>query len=197
MEGFGYLSKGDVVVVHVEPGEFWWRVFVRGSPHTSLNFTIVGPSGSETIFGVLFGAPPPSFKYEPDPQTGEIPVFVHNITLVSQGGDLESREPIEIGGIVKFSGEYSVRVKQREYWYPEKTVYWPPTPPKQLILYKELHEKEYPYTSLLPIGATLSLSGVVISTWGAKGRKCRTRVKRKRAICRVNKPKTSLFLLPQ
>jgi len=165
------FEAGDIVVVRLVAGEGWWTLFARAPPGYAhpVNMTVVGPTEHETTFMVFFAA---MSQPEPDPETGEIPLYVYNITYAKPlSEDLEFREPREIGGIVKRAGEYFVRC--------DRGTYWPRSPPSELVLYKEVHEKEYPYAFLLPVGTVFGVSGVAVSMWGAKGERHKMRTKRK------------------
>jgi len=189
----GSFVEGDIVIVDFSAGEDWWLKFVRAPTsdyQVPLNFTINGPSEGETIFQVYIGAPPGYTESQPSPGEGiEIPVGPRNIELVSQSSDLEVRAPkiIEIGGIIKTTGQYLVQVKKNvknetvvTNGVPEPyTVIWPKTPPEKLRLLKEVYLKEYPHLFLLPIGAPLIVCGVAVSTWGAKRTSKGRQVKRK------------------
>lgn len=182
-----FFNSGDIMVVYFEPAkncsklnDNWWYLFVRSPDpehRENLNFTIIGPSG-KSVFNVSLGGPRPSWGITPDPTTGEVPVIIYSIELISQeDSDLEIRNPPEIGGIVKKSGNYTVRIEPNVYWDRDKTINttWPKVPPQELIFFREVHEKVYPYSYLLPIGASLSVMGITVSFFGAKNKGRRRR----------------------
>jgi hypothetical protein len=49
-------------------------------------------------------------------------------------------------------------------------------PPEEIILYREVHEKIYPYNYLLPIGVSLSATGITVSIFGTKNKRPKRRL---------------------
>lgn len=175
-----YLNKGDKFRVICSPAANWGEELgewdkddVIPYNHRHVWFEIVDPNGAITEFNTAWT------RYSPTNQPLDIPLsrcFV-NVTVLGEGLEVEGRYPTYIGGIAKISGNYTVRIPLDEYGYP--FIYPPPLsdpdPPAYLAIEKEYPVETRPYMFLLPVGASLSGIGIVISIWSTKKPKKRKR----------------------
>lgn len=173
-----YLNKGDKFRVICSPAANWgdplgeWdKDDVIPYNHRHVWFEIVDPNGTITEFNTAWT------RYSPTNQPLDIPLsrcFV-NVTVLGEGLEVEGQYPTYIGGTAKISGNYTVRIPLDEYGYP--FIYPPPLsdpdPPAYLAIEKEYPVETRPYMFLLPVGASLSGIGIVISIWSTKPKKRR------------------------
>jgi len=111
-------------------------------------FEVTSPQGSKTVFDAKFKEGFGGRLAPPD------------ISVVSsEDGLTVSDYPLDVGGIVSHTGNYTANITTRHLgtWYP-----------KTLALKAEIVEKEYPYFFVLPIGVALIVVGGFLSVWGAK-----------------------------
>ena len=156
----GYFEKDDKLIFTFNPTplEEELNPFPDGQTAT-VNVEIVNPYGNKTVFKIVFSRvgenlAPPEFS------------------VVSNEGSLIVSEPLEeVGGFVRYAGDYLANITSRYNWGPPRTVQ----------LYGEIVEKEYPYLFILPVGITLISVGGSLSVWGAKRskRKLLSRIKKR------------------
>ena len=104
---------------------------------------VVSPENKTTAFWVDLARNPETLK-----------VGIINITLDKNEGALIVSEPIEeVCGVANASGVYTAKIG---FMFPPEP---PNNPPYWIGIEKEVTSKEYPYSQLLPIGATVICSG--------------------------------------
>jgi len=155
------MQKGDKIVVEIRSGVDWSEDPLEMDPAYDpyavllVTLNITDPTGNATSYDIIYG------RIE---STGNIAFL--NITISHQGGlnttalydkDLNMYEGI--GGVVMYTGTYTVTVPQ-DYIYPPKQY-----PPAALEIYKGVIVKitKYPYGFGLPGGIALGAIGVVTS----------------------------------
>lgn len=120
----------------------------------------------------------------PGPPYGFL-LSVYGIEVVHHGAITIEDYPYEITGIAKDDGLYRIDCSL----IPDNVLdtdlegnLWPhqASPPPEFTLDKITIETKNPYRFLLPVGATLSIVGVIISIWGAKSKERRITRKRVR-----------------
>ena len=167
-----YYEAGQNLTVYCVPPKNWsqgvWDIDdVVTTSHRHIWFEIVDPTGSITEFNTAWT--------ETDPATGEqLPQGITrcyiNVTIRGEGLNVPGQYPGFIGGTALLSGNYTARV------YPE---FEPPidqeAPPSALWLKKEYAVVVYPNTYLLPLGASVSVVGAIVSVKAGTSKKKRKR----------------------
>ncbi len=144
----GNFIEGDMLVVDFTPAIWKIRELpddVIPFPYKLVRIEITSPKNETTVFDITLMWP----------DEAQLPV-VGSINLTEQDG-LNTADPImEVGGIVVDSGQYTARI-------PGYYGLWPPEsdPPSWIAVRKEIVEREYAFTFLLPAGIVLGIVGGV------------------------------------
>lgn len=172
-----YLEAGDKIRVICYPGRNWDEElsFDPGDdyvpvPHRHIWFEIVDPNGKITEYNTAWTT------YGPGGEKVTFSRCYVNVTI-RDGIEVE-QYPTYIGGTVKLNGTYTVRIGNEvsppiDFFDPPP--FKDPYPPTYLAIEKEYPITVYPYTYLLPVGVSVSIMGVVISTWAARRPKLKKR----------------------
>jgi hypothetical protein len=143
------VTENDEISVYLTPGFDWYMFAEEGLPedpynprYLTVNVSLVDPFGGESIFKLIFARP-----------IGKDSLFLLKTILLLNNGLLvvnssEGGVVSEIGGVVKTSGNFSVRI------------YFPLSPPQAV----EILKKSYIYERK---NSFLFVPGVVISIFGS------------------------------
>jgi len=147
-----HFTKEENITLYMRWTVPWTELDV---PPLPANISIFAPDNGETKFRVYFQLVPSQSSEEAQP------IEVSRIELLGTDEDgLSTTNPIkQIGGITKQSGTYTARISREGLWWVEE-------PPEALVFFKEIVERDKPYTYLLPVGVSLCLLGVLILIYG-------------------------------
>lgn len=168
-----YLEKDDKIAVELRYGSDWpTGYFDPYDSNIGLLYVYVDvqdPLGNATEFEVVFR-----------PVSETLSLVFWSINVTRQNGldttrlfNATTKTYAGIGGIVKNSGLYNVTVT--EIFPPRKD------PPASLTILKETKVTEHPYTSFLPGGLVLGVSGAILSFIGLRNAKRKTSLKKRLA----------------
>jgi hypothetical protein len=137
----------------------FWDVFEDKPP--SISMEIISPNGKKTELLGYFIAAPPSGPY-----LGTRPsLFKTEYVSVDSSSLIVDESYPQIRFSVKYNGTYVIKILHGE----DDSLIWTTGPPSKIIIYKEYVENRY--SSLVPIGGVLGLSGIVVVAVGITRRK--------------------------
>lgn len=155
------LEKDDNFELHIYPGPEWKQWVEPPTDYVEYNHkfifvTITDPEGNYTIVEFTFA----------NEYVGET-LYVYGIRVVQYDGTIiteQKRAPPPFAATVHLSGDYTIEVSG---------AYVPPGggPPYHIEVNKEEIRTDYPYSSLLPWGATIGILGLIGLVWSAKSGK--------------------------
>ncbi|MEM3699427.1 MAG: hypothetical protein QXL57_00960 [Candidatus Bathyarchaeia archaeon] len=161
----GYYRKGEMMIVDIRAHREWGR-FLAGGRTVAINVTITGPDATRIDFVCYF------YVYQGSPLSITPVLSLLNATAsVGAGGSSsESSLSVEkvqdyIGGVVKKEGNFTVIVDEKSIF----NNFGSEDPPARIWLLKQ--EVSYPYMFLLPVGVTLTVLGVVLTSYELYKRK--------------------------
>ena len=184
----GEFREGERLIFHMTPGKFWFGEPLgpsSGFPFDAAIFidvSIIDPKGGKTVFTAVYAQVPTE---QPQPLWE---FFAAG--LKSNDGGLSMEEDAlwwkidetmyynyygypsvmkrGFGGIITYNGTYKVIVNQER-----------PTEPAKLELFRQKVSFEQPFSSGIPIGATILSIGIAFGIWGIWGvRKPKYRARR-------------------
>jgi len=169
------LQKNDKIAIELRYGGDWpMGLFDPSDEDTSIGLLYVyvdvqGPVGNVTEFEVAFRLVSSTstimfWSINVTKQDGLDSTRLYNATTKKYGG---------IGGIVKDDGLYTVNVPKEKIFPPRDY------PPASLAIFKQTTVTEYPYSSFLPGGVIVGVSGVIISVIGLRNPKRKTTLKKR------------------
>lgn len=159
--GPGRFKKGEKLLVYFFPPPDLERY---PDPSAKISVEITGPRGGKTVFLVNFSrqfgkSVPPEFYL-----------------ISNEDGLTVSNPPNELGGFVRYTGDYWANITTRRLW----------DVPRTLELSLEIVDKEHPYLFVLPMGIALIVVGGCLSIWGAKSSKRRVRSRVKEPLTKTS-----------
>jgi hypothetical protein len=137
----------------------FWNVFEDEPP--SISMEIISPNGNKTeLLGYFIAAPPSGLHLGTRPS-----LFKTKYVSVDSSSLIVDESYPQIRFSVKYDGTYIIRILHGE----NGSLIWTTGPPGKIIIYKEYVENRY--SSLVPIGGVLGLSGIVAIAVGITRRK--------------------------
>lgn len=169
------FQKGENLTLRFFPHRDWslpQYPELGGPPYSK--FLMVNITNVDTYSYTLIKVTlvPPSDSIPPEPPYAFL-LLPYGIEVVHHGAIIIEDYPDEINGIAKSSGRYRVRCSLMPDSVIDRDAEgnpWshPASPPTELTLGRVTTEMKKRYTSLLPVGATLSVIGLIVSIWGAE-----------------------------
>lgn len=167
----GEFIAGNRLNLSITPGANWgaWAEpadqsmgFLPGTGILEIYLDIVGPTGGKTNFAYLFIAAPGQEGLTPqvEPFGGRVLSNDGGLTIETENYFVKIKNDTyyrSVGGTVKYNGTYTAALSQD-----------PVGTPRHLELRKEEVATELPYFFMVPIGGTITGSGIALSAWASK-----------------------------